>query len=256
MRRSGVSARRGAGSGRRAGCRRRGDARTSLGGRHPARTEATLRLAGRAGPLLPRPGPGVRRDGTGVRPNQPSGRSICLDRGRGDLRAPGLGPVERAIELGAGTGQFTRIVASLAGAVEAVDTSPEVLALNAANVPAPNVQRTVADAFQFVPQRPADLVVAAASCWHIPRERAAAFWTAVDGMLRPGGRVFLFDEAPHGLWAEEAAGGAGRGLAHPGGRPTVPGSSRCRSPRTLARCLMGRVDGRRSPATTPSGGRR
>jgi SAM-dependent methyltransferase len=120
------------------------------------------------------------------------------------LRA--LGPVERAIELGAGTGRFTRIVASLARAVEAVDTSPEVLAINAANVPAPNVQRTVADAFQFVPERPADLVVAAALVSHIPRERAAAFWAAVDGMLRPGGLVFVFDEAPHGLWSEEAGG--------------------------------------------------
>jgi SAM-dependent methyltransferase len=120
------------------------------------------------------------------------------------LRA--LGPVERAIELGAGTGQFTRIVASLARTVEAVDTSPEVLALNAANVPAPNVQRTVADAFQFVPGRRADLVVAAALVSHIPRQRAAAFWEAVDGMLRPGGQVFIFDEAPHGLWSEEAGG--------------------------------------------------
>lgn len=120
------------------------------------------------------------------------------------LRA--LGPVERAIELGAGTGQFTRIVASLARAVEAVDTSPEVLAINAANVPAQNVQRTVADAFQFVPERPADLVVAAALVSHIPRERAAAFWAAVDRMLRPGGQVFVLDEAPHSLWVEEAGG--------------------------------------------------
>ena len=120
------------------------------------------------------------------------------------LRA--LGPVERAIELGAGTGQFTRIVASLALAVEAVDTSSEVLAINAANVPAPNVRRTVADAFRFVPERPADLVVAAALVSHVPRERAADFWAAVDWMLRPDGRVFIFDEAPHGLWAEEAGG--------------------------------------------------
>jgi len=117
-----------------------------------------------------------------------------------------LGPVERAIELGAGTGQFTRIVASLARAVEAVDTSPEVLAINAAKVRAPNVQRTVADAFQFVPERPADLVVAAALVSHIPRERAAAFWAAVDGMLRRGGQVFAIDEAPHSLWSEEAGG--------------------------------------------------
>lgn len=120
------------------------------------------------------------------------------------LRA--LGPVDRAIELGAGTGQFTRMVASQARSVEAVDASPEVLAVNAAKVRSPNVERTVADVFQFVPQRRADLVVAAALVSHVPRERAAAFWAAVDRMLRPGGRVFLFDEAPHGLWAEEASG--------------------------------------------------
>jgi CYTH domain-containing protein len=49
------------------------------------------------------------------------------------------------IELGAGTGQFTRLVASLARDVEAVDTSPEVLELNAAKVPAPNVPILVGD---------------------------------------------------------------------------------------------------------------
>ena len=136
------------------------------------------------------------------RPDNPSA-SIAAE-ATSALRA--LGPVERAIELGAGTGQFTRIVASLARAVEAVDTSPEVLAISAANVPAPNVQRTVADAFRFVPERPADLVVVAALVSHIPRERAAAFWAAVDGMLRSGGQVFVFDEAPHGLWSEEAGG--------------------------------------------------
>jgi SAM-dependent methyltransferase len=137
-----------------------------------------------------------------LRPDDPFA-SIAAE-GIRELRA--LGPVDRAIELGAGTGQFTRIVASLARAVEAVDTSPEVLAINAANVPAPNVRRIVADAFRFVPERRADLVVAAALVSHIPRERAAAFWAAVDGMLRPGGQVFLFDEAPHGLWSEEAGG--------------------------------------------------
>jgi demethylmenaquinone methyltransferase/2-methoxy-6-polyprenyl-1,4-benzoquinol methylase len=122
------------------------------------------------------------------------------------LRA--LGPVERAIELGAGTGQFTRIVASVAREVDAVDTSPEVLALNAANVPAPNVRRIVADAFRFVPARPADLVVMAALLSHVPRDRMPAFWAAVGGMLRPGGRAFVFDEAPHDLWSEEPGGAA------------------------------------------------
>ena len=106
-----------------------------------------------------------------------------------------LGPVRRAIELGAGTGQFTELVAAIADEVEAVDTSPEVLGLNRAKLRAPHVRYTVAD-----------LVVASALLSHIPRERLSAFWDAVDPMLRPRGRFFLFDEAPHGVWSEEATG--------------------------------------------------
>ena len=117
------------------------------------------------------------------------------------LRA--LAPVGRAIELGAGTGQFTELVASIADDVEAVDTSPEVLELNRAKLRAPNVRYTVGDVFTWRPAEPADLVVAAALVSHIPRERFAAFWASVGEMLRPDGRCFLFDEAPHGLWSEE-----------------------------------------------------
>jgi len=115
-----------------------------------------------------------------------------------------LGPVRRAIELGAGTGQFTELIAAIADDVEAVDTSPEVLALNRDKLRAPNVRYTVADVFTWRPAEPADLVVASALLSHIPRERLVAFWDAVDAMLRTGGRFFLFDEAPHGVWAEEA----------------------------------------------------
>ena len=50
------------------------------------------------------------------------------------------GPVGLAIELGAGTGQFTGVLASIATRVVALDTSPEVLALNAAKTGAPNVE--------------------------------------------------------------------------------------------------------------------
>jgi demethylmenaquinone methyltransferase/2-methoxy-6-polyprenyl-1,4-benzoquinol methylase len=118
-----------------------------------------------------------------------------------DLR--GLGPVERAIELGAGTGQWTGHVAAIAREVIAVDAAPETLDLNAANVHAPNVERVVADAFEFVPARPADLVVFSALLSHIPRARFDAFWESVGRMLTPAGRVWLFDESPHGLWREE-----------------------------------------------------
>lgn len=60
-----------------------------------------------------------------------------------------MGPVERAIELGAGTGQFTGLVASVARQVTAVDSSPQALALNVAKVTAPNVERVAADLFAW-----------------------------------------------------------------------------------------------------------
>ncbi|HEX5239716.1 MAG TPA: class I SAM-dependent methyltransferase [Candidatus Limnocylindrales bacterium] len=114
-----------------------------------------------------------------------------------------LGPVERAIELGAGTGQWTGQVAAIAREVIAVDAAPETLDLNAANVRASNVARVVADAFEFTPDRPADLVVFSALLSHIPSARFDAFWEAIGRMLTTTGRVWLFDESPHGLWREE-----------------------------------------------------
>ena len=119
------------------------------------------------------------------------------------LRA--LGRVDRAIELGAGTGQITAILANIAGEVVAVDSSPEALELSALKVPAPNVQRVVGDVFDWTPPWAADLVLFAALLSHIPSERFADFWAAIDRMLAPGGRIFVLDEAPHALWHEERA---------------------------------------------------
>jgi demethylmenaquinone methyltransferase/2-methoxy-6-polyprenyl-1,4-benzoquinol methylase len=116
-----------------------------------------------------------------------------------------LGPVDRAIELGAGTGQFTGHLAAIAGEVVAVDTSPEMLELNAAKITASNVRRVVADAFELIPAEPAELVAFGFLFSHVPRARLDAFWAAVGRMLVPAGRVFLMDESPHGAWREEAA---------------------------------------------------
>jgi trans-aconitate methyltransferase len=119
-----------------------------------------------------------------------------------DLRA--LGPVGFAIELGAGTGQFTGALASIAVSVVAVDTSPEALERLRAKVDAPNVATVVGDVLAWRPDTPADLVMFAALLSHIPRDRFDAFWSAVDAMLAPGGRVFVIDESRHGFWPEQA----------------------------------------------------
>ena len=118
----------------------------------------------------------------------------------------GLGPVQRAIELGAGTGQFTGVLAEIARHVTAVDTSPEVLAINAANVRAPNVERVVGDLFSWRPPQPAELVVFGFLLSHIPRERLAAFWGSLREMLEPDGTAFVIDESPQGVWREERVG--------------------------------------------------
>ena len=121
-----------------------------------------------------------------------------------DLRS--LGPVRRVIELGAGTGQFTGILASMAEAVVAVDTAPEALALLRDKVDAGNVETVVGDVFTWAPDDPAELVMFSALFSHIPTDRFGAFWSSIDRMLAPDGRVFVFDEAPHGLWSEQATG--------------------------------------------------
>jgi 2-polyprenyl-3-methyl-5-hydroxy-6-metoxy-1,4-benzoquinol methylase len=119
------------------------------------------------------------------------------------LRA--LGPVGHAIELGAGTGQFTGVLATMAGRVTAVDSAPEALELNALKVPAANVERVTANVFEWRPAEPADLVVFAALLSHVPTDRLPAFMGAIERMLGPDGRAFVIDESRHGEWEEEPA---------------------------------------------------
>ncbi len=119
-----------------------------------------------------------------------------------ELRA--LGPFERVIELGAGTGLYTGILASMSREVVAVDSSPEVLAINRAKNPAPNISTLVADVLDDVSLEPADLVFFAALWSHIPTSRFETFWTRVERLLVPGGHAFIVDESRHDLWQEEA----------------------------------------------------
>jgi SAM-dependent methyltransferase len=122
-----------------------------------------------------------------------------------DLRR--LGPVELAIELGPGTGNFTAVVADFARRVIAVDSSPEMLAINEEKVRAPNVTRVADDVFAWTPPERASLVVFAFLLSHVPLARFDPFWAAVGDMLAPIGRVFVADEASHVLWDEDAVDG-------------------------------------------------
>ncbi len=116
-----------------------------------------------------------------------------------------LGPVGAAIELGAGTGKLTGLLATMAGQVVAVDLSPEALAINRAKHPGSDITFVAADVFAWQPDSPAPLVVFGALLSHVPDERFAAFWEAVDRMLARDGQVFILDESDHDLSREEVA---------------------------------------------------
>jgi demethylmenaquinone methyltransferase/2-methoxy-6-polyprenyl-1,4-benzoquinol methylase len=113
-------------------------------------------------------------------------------------------PRGRVLELAAGTGQWTAQLADHADELLVTDASPEMLELNRAKVgERPNVRYHVADALALATDRRYDVVFFGFFLSHVPPGRFDAFWATVAGLLAPGGRVFLVDEADHGLWEED-----------------------------------------------------
>ena len=123
------------------------------------------------------------------------------DRIRDALRT--FAPRGRVLELAAGTGQWTGLLAEFADELLATDTSPEMLALNAARVLDPSVRYEVADAFALEATHDRDLVFFGFFLSHVPMTRFETFWAGLEGVLAPGGRIFFVDEAAHGLWDED-----------------------------------------------------
>ena len=101
-------------------------------------------------------------------------------------------PAGEVLELAAGTGLWTRILAPSASRLVAVDASAEMLAINRARVGS-GVEHVVADVFGWAPKRRFDLVFFSFWLSHVPEERLEDFWRLVRAALRPGGRVFLID---------------------------------------------------------------
>lgn len=137
------------------------------------------------------------------------------DRVRKALHA--FGPRGRVLELAAGTGQWTGLLAEYADELIATDASPEMLELNAAKVGDGSVEYRVVDAFTLDATQDFDVVFFGFFLSHVPPGRFEAFWGVVDGLLAPGGRVFFVDEGRHFLWREdwidEAAGVVRRTLS-------------------------------------------
>ena len=123
------------------------------------------------------------------------------DRIREALRADP--PRGRVLELAAGTGQWTALLAELADGLVATDASPEMLTLNAAKVRDPTVEYRVVDVFALEASHAFDAVFFGFFLSHVPPSRFEPFWGVLEGLLAPAGRVFFVDEAAHGLWEED-----------------------------------------------------
>jgi SAM-dependent methyltransferase len=75
----------------------------------------------------------------------------------------------------------------------AVDSSPEVIAINRERVRSDNVEYRVADIFSWVSAAKFDAIFFSFWLSHVPPARFDAFWTSVRSALRPGGQAFFID---------------------------------------------------------------
>lgn len=107
------------------------------------------------------------------------------------------------LELAAGTGNLTRLVAPRVARLTAVDTSPEAMDINRAKLGhhAGRVSMVRADVFAWEPAGAFDAVLFGFWISHVPPGRWEQFWALVRRSLRPGGRLWFCDNAhPRLAW--------------------------------------------------------
>ena len=138
-------------------------------------------------------------DATSTPPDDPF--AADGERTRDALRA--FAPRGRVLEIAAGTGQWTGLMADFADELVVTDASPEMLELNRTKVGDRGATYRVVDAFALEATHAHDVVFFGFFLSHVPRGRFDAFWAVVDGLLAPGGRIFFVDESDHGIWEED-----------------------------------------------------
>jgi SAM-dependent methyltransferase len=100
---------------------------------------------------------------------------------------------ERALEIGCGTGRFTRALATRVPHVTAIDLSAEMIRVARTRVAAGNVDFVVGDALELTPRLGAfACVVTLATFHHLPQDAAA---DCLKAAVAPGGTLIL-----HDLW--------------------------------------------------------
>lgn len=100
-----------------------------------------------------------------------------------------LKPGMTVLELGCGTGSFTRELARSGAEVVAIDVSPELLEIANANCSAPNVQYQIQNAYALsYPEGAFDSIVGSSVLHHLEIEAAIRDMYRV---LRPGGSIYF-----------------------------------------------------------------
>jgi len=100
---------------------------------------------------------------------------------------------KRILELACGTGLWTHYLAEESKRVEAVDASPEAIAINHDRQRTSNVKYSVADIFEWKPNTTFDLVFFSFWLSHVPSGRFESFWRTVRQALEPEGTVLFID---------------------------------------------------------------
>jgi len=133
-----------------------------------------------------------------------------------------VGPLQgrKALDVGCGTGRWSRLLAEAGASVTGIDLQPETLRDNRARLPACRFVEMSADTLGLA-SGSFDLVVAVTVLQHLPDESQALALSEIRRVLAPGGRVLLLEAArergPHVFgnttseWIRRA-GDAGLGL--------------------------------------------
>ncbi len=104
-------------------------------------------------------------------------------------------PTGDVLELACGSGIWTERLLRSAKTVTAVDGAPEMLARARTRVgSSASVRFIEADLFSWKADRRYDAVFFGFWISHLPDDKFASFWSLVAEALKPGGRVFFFDD--------------------------------------------------------------
>ena len=110
----------------------------------------------------------------------------------------------RVLEIAAGTGQWTGLLAEGADELLVTDAAPEMLELARARVGnRPGLRYAAVDAMALEASHAFDAIFFGFFLSHVPPALLAAFWRVLEGVLAPGGRVVFVDEGVHAEWQED-----------------------------------------------------